>query len=149
MEFVNKDFVAEGTCVVAEKTGRLSFFKQLLSKCEPHGARPSVLSFVLCLSLLDKCNLPNTNFATLRSILYVARKIFPNARLGVLLFGNPTDSSSTITQYTAELKSLVETRSPAGCTVLHAPSPFLAANNLLSKATKTAVFSTLQAFLNL
>ena len=141
-----RDFESENACVVSEKNGRLSFFKQVLQKCEP---QPSVSSFVFCLSLLDRSNLPSTNFSTLRSILYLAKKVFPNARLAVSMYGTPAGSSSTITQFTTEFTTLIETRAPADCTVLGPPAPFLAANCTLGKATKDAVFSSIKKFLNL
>ncbi len=140
-----KEFVAENTCVIADRAGRLSFFKQVLQRCEPS---PSISTFVICVSLLDRANLPNTNFAALRSLLYSAKKAFPNARLGVMMFGAPSGCSSNVAQFTEEFKSLVDSRSPAGCTVLTPPSPFMACSNVLSKATRCAMFSVIHSFLN-
>ena len=124
----------------------MNFYKQVLLRC-PDDEFQDVNVFVLCLSLLDKDNLPETNLATLRSIFYRARKLLPNAQFYVSLFGAPENSTHRSHVNVQNLNDLIKSRTPAGCTVIPPPENFVASEYSLSSGTKEAIFETLSYFL--
>ena len=141
-----ESFSSDDACTLADKAGRLSFFKAVLQN-SPDGTFPELRTFVFCVSLLDMHNLPSTNFTALRAILYKAKKLFPNAGLFVLLNGGHflSDSDKPCMH---DFNEMVAARTPAGCSVLPPPVNLGANNNIWSFGTKERVFDTLRDLLN-
>ena len=70
---------------------------------------------MICLSYSDGTNKTVTNFTSIRTLLYHARRVFPNARLAVTL-GLPTDDLQTsVKENVQELFEMIKEKRPAGC----------------------------------
>lgn len=141
-----RDFRREHISVISLNYGRLSFFKQLAVKCA-EVEHQDVKSFFFCLSLLDKGNLPSTNFSCFRSMMHNLRNAFPQSKLYVLLLCNTTDCTPAEKKNIDELNLLIRSRSPANCTVINPPTCFCANNNVWDQKTKDKVFEVLESFL--
>jgi hypothetical protein len=110
----------EDCSLVASPKGRLCFFKdRLQSKSTVH---ENVRAFIICLSILDAGNKVSTNFPTLRSLLYNARRFFPNARLGVVQGFSLADFPSEKRAAFKDFLVTIEQRVPAGCELLQTPA---------------------------
>jgi hypothetical protein len=139
-------FKADDVTTLWDQAGRLSHFKILLKRHKDL-TFPHVLTFTFCLSLLDKSNLPATNFNCLRTLLYSARRLFPAASLHVFLCGEPQGDPNLVTIKT--LNDLIRERLPADCTVFEPPHAFSSNVTSWNHPTRQAVFDTLRANLNL
>ena len=80
-----QSFGNDWTDVLAPRNGRLSFFKSLLRSAREDF--PGVYRFVLVISPLDRNNAVRTNLTTIRNILSVTKRRFPNARAAVACDG--------------------------------------------------------------
>ena len=78
-----QSFAFEDCSILASSKGRLSFFKHFLQTNKD--VYENVSNFVFCLSHLDNRNKTATNFTTFKGVMYNARRVFPNARIFVLL----------------------------------------------------------------
>ena len=110
------DFNVEKTTIFCPRNGRLSHLKNTLQ--DVSHTFTNIKNFILCLSPLDKENQPKTNYSCLRTILYCAQKVFPEARLSVLL--NPLAENDTISN-AYETNELIKRHKPASCLVLEPP----------------------------
>ena len=102
--------------VLASRKGRLSFFKERLHSMS--SVHETVTVFVICLSTLDAGNKVSTNFCSLRNLLYNARRIFPNAQLGVLQGFRSSALTAENRQSMEDLLTMISERQPAGCVLL-------------------------------
>ena len=100
--------------------GRLSHLKKLLYGSQ--GSYPNVEKFILCLSLLDKTNLPSTNLTTCKSLIYHAHKIFPNASFHIVPLGVPERASHTVVNNIDSFNALLANRKPSFCNLVDIPS---------------------------
>jgi hypothetical protein len=131
---------------LTDATGRLNHFKMFFKRINDQSF-PNVLNVIFCLSLLDRGNLPATNFNSLRTTLFSLRRIFPQASLHVFLCGEPQDDT-----YVANIKALndmVRNRLPANCKVVEPPNPFLSNGHLWDDSMHDSVYTTLREYLNL
>ena len=108
--------------MVSSNKGRLSFFKQWLQSCS--SVHDNVSNFVYCLSFLDGANKTATNYSSVRTVLYHARCVFPNARLTVVS-SLPRDNVESSSKNTIlELLEMLKDKRPADCQVITAqPTP--------------------------
>lgn len=111
----------ENCTIVSANKGRLRFFKQWLQSSST--IREDVLDLVLCLPLLDANNKPATNFSTLRTLLYHARRILPNARLSVVPALSMACSQADLGNM-QELWDLISSKRPVDCEPLSLPTAF-------------------------
>ena len=143
-----EDFKTNNACILSVKGGKLNFFKQVLLRC-PDDEFRSVKAFILCLSLLDKANLPETNFAALRAIFHRASRILPCARFCIVLFGIPDSSTASCQGNTHNLNELISSRLSTECTICPPAENFSADENSWSPSTKQDVFDKLNSFLEM
>lgn len=139
-------FTYDSITTITDNSGRMNFFRGLFKRYKDFSF-PNVLTFVFCLSLLDRQNLPATNFNYLRTILYSIRRMFPSASLHVLLCGEP-QLDTQVANITA-FNDMVRERRPANCEVIEPPQPFLSNDSVWERSTRESVFSTLRSTLNL
>ncbi len=101
--------------VVSSSKCRLSFLKKfLVSESEAH---QEVKKVFICFSALDSKNKAYTNFFTLRSVIYNARRIFPEASIYVILPKVQQDLTNV-----QELSHLIFSKKPGGCIPAYMPS---------------------------
>lgn len=142
-----KNFRLDDCSVFSTDKGRLSYFKQVLQSVK--SIHENVQSFTICISSLDAKNKPNTNYTTLRSVLYNAKRLFPNASLSVLLPCIPDDATETVRN---DLEALIQTillRSPTGCDIIQLPGNFSVACNTWSCNETEVIFKHIESFLSL
>ena len=140
------DFTPDKVTIISDEGGRLFHFKSFFRKVSDRTFK-NVSSFIFCLSLLDKNNLPITNFNNLRTVLYNIRRIFPNATLHVLLCGEPSDDPCI--NNICKLNDIIRERLPANCKILEPPHPFSSTNALWDRSTRDSIFQILHSTLNL
>ena len=112
--------------VINPRNGRLSHLKKRLY--DLRGSFPGVKKFLLFLSLLDKNNLPSTNFATCKSLIYHAHKIFPSAEFYVILYGIPSAVDDRVRDNLRNFNILFKERKPSFCNVIEPPSDVCTVN---------------------
>jgi hypothetical protein len=138
-------FSHDNTFVYAPKNGRLSALKGTLTQVSSHYNH--VKNFILCLSFLDAGNQPKTNFTVFRTVIYTARKVFPNATLHVLLNALPAGDNDDFRNVSLT-NDLIVDHKPAGC-ILIQPPPRLSSNvKVWDSVFCTEVFNSLRKYLN-
>lgn len=139
------NFQLEDCSFLGSRKGRLSFYKQWLQPVQD--IYEDITDFVVCLSYLDAANKPSTNFAVLRSVLYHARRLFPNARLSVLLFCIPRNAQKTHKTNMQELSDLISTKRPVDCELIPLPEEISSQNGTWNQLSRNLVLENLKAFL--
>lgn len=140
-----RDLKIEDSTVFSSEKGRLSFFKQHLQSI--HGIFEEVSDFVLCLSSLDEKNKTSTNLQALRSLLYNARRLFPNAKVSLLLQCISKSSSESVKGLITEFHSSIRTKLSDVCDIFSLPESFTVSDNSWSPSEKETVYRYVQDFL--
>ena len=135
------DLITEAD-ILALPYGRLSWYRSLLRSLSDKS--PSVTHFVVVLSHLDRTNSPTTNLGAIRNVTGLARNLFPNARLAVVLDGLcECDSRPSV----VTLNNTLRNTPPNGCTIIEAPTDFSCFSGKWSVPTATAYSSAIDSFL--
>lgn len=135
----------EDASVFSTEKGRLSYFKQQLQSIRV--VHEGVRDFLLCLSSLDEKNKPSTNYVTFRALMSNAKRIFPNAKLSVLLHIIPNNASGDIRKDCKEFHDLISSKSPAGCKVVSTPNGLSVKANTWETSEKDTIFKIVKDFL--
>lgn len=138
------NFDSDDCSIVASSKGRLSFYKSMLQSMK--SVHENVSNFIICLSYLDNRNKTATNFTAFRALIYNARRVFPNARVSVLL-NCLADTTSTDSNSLSELNELICQKKPANCEIISPPEEVSVQNGIWGRSTRDNIFQILQSFL--
>lgn len=140
-----KDLRLEDSSVFSTEKGRLSFFKTYLQSSR--GVHEGVSDVVICLSSLDEKNKPNTNFTTFRSVLYNTKRLFPNAKVSVVLNCIPLSSEESVRRDLKEFNQMIVNRLVSLCDVVQLPDTFTVKGNLWNASERDVVYKAIKDFL--
>lgn len=141
-----RDLDVENSAIFSTDKGRLSFFKQYLQTF--HSVHENVSNFVLCLSSLDEKNKHATNYSTFRSVVYNAKRIFPNAKISILPNIIAMSTDDDLRTDIREFNDTITQKLRSVCELIPVPEDFSVKDNFWSASERNFVFRCLKDFLS-